>query len=144
MTYTYHVTVYRQNLSAQFQPGGQGGRWLDRLRLAMHRACERKAPVRSGDILRSHRSSIHGVNQWRAEAIVSNISDHALFVHEGTHGSRSTKLMVLPPGGPGRNTVSPYAGQQFGKKRLKKVKGQQANPWIDDACQAIAFRNGAR
>lgn len=142
--YTYRVTVYRRNLSAQFQPGGQGGRWLDKLRLAMHRKCESNAPVRSGDILKSHRSSIRGVNQYRAEATVSNISDHALYVHEGTAGARSKKLMVLPPGGPGRNTVSPWAGQSFGKKRLHKVRGQRANPWIDEACQSIAFRHGAR
>jgi len=144
MALGYTVTVYRKNLSAQFQPGGQGYRWLDRVRLRMHRDAVNEAPARSGGLARSHRSSIRGLNQYACRATITNVAEHAEWVHGGTEGaSADGGFMVLPPGGPGRNTVSRYAGQSFGKKRVRSVAGQDANPWLDRACTKAAMRYGA-
>jgi hypothetical protein len=144
MAIRYDVTVYRLQLARMYQSGGEGYRWLDKVRLAMHRACERSAPSRTNTLVRAHRSSIRGTNQYAANAVVENNADHAEYVHFGTSGSFAPEDWIyLPAGGPGRNTVSPYAGQRFTKKRLRHVAGQEPNPWLDDACSRIARRNGA-
>lgn len=138
MAQAYRVTVYRRNLSAQFQRGGQGFRWLDRVRLAMHRGCEREAAttvgVRSGELVRSHDSFIRGVNQYRADATIWNSADHAQFVHEGVPGR------IFPHG-----DFLWVPIRRGGASRTKRtsVKGQLANPWMDRACQRVAYRHGA-
>lgn len=136
MAYAYRVTVYRRNLSAQFQPGGQGGRWLDDLRQTMHRACEREAAtfVRSGEILRSHDSFMRGVNQFRSEATIWNTADHAEWVHQGVPGR------IFPDG-----DFLWVPIRKGGASRTKRtsVRGQKANPWMDRACTRIAMANGA-
>lgn len=137
MPYSYNVTVYRRNLQAQFQTGGQGYRWLDKVRLAMHRACVREASEfrRSGDIMSSHSSSIRGINQWACHAEVANDSDHAWFVHAGTKGyiyPKDADALWVP--------VAPFSNRRRWKDR---VDGQASNPWIDRACTGIALRNGA-
>jgi hypothetical protein len=140
---TYNVDVYRLQLARMYQSGGEAYRWLDKVRLAMHRACERNAPDRTGGLRRAHRSNIRGRNQYLAHAEVINDAEHASFVHLGTSGSVAPEdWLYLSPGGPGRNTVSPYAGQSFSKKRLRHVAGQAPNPWMDEACSRIARRQG--
>lgn len=144
MPIVYDVDVYRLQIARQFQSGGQAYRWLDKVRLAMHRACVRNAPARSGDLAGSHSSSIRGVNQYLARAQVVNNAEYAHFVHEGTDGvSGDGDWIFIPAGGPGINTTSPYAGRSFSKKRVRSVAGQNANPWIDNSCSAIARRYGA-
>lgn len=134
MAYAYRVTVYRANLARQFQPGGQGGRWLDRLRLAMHRACVAEAPVRSGDIKRSHDSFMRGINQYASRATIWNTSEHAEWVHEGVAGR------IFPDGD---FLWVPIRRGSAARVKRTSVRGQAANPWMDRACQSIARRNGA-
>lgn len=141
MAYAYRVTVYRRNLSAQFQPHGQGGQWLDDLRRAMHRACVREAPGntrpsrRPGPHLRDqHDSFIRGVNQFRCEASIWNSAEHAEWVHGGVPGR------IYPEGDflwvPMRRTSA-------SRTKRTSVRGQKPNPWMDRACQRIAMANGA-
>lgn len=137
MTYSYSVTVYRRNLQAQFQVGGQGYRWLDKVRLAMHRGCVREASEirRTGVLAASHNSSIRGINQWACRAEVENTAEHALWVHQGTKGyiyPTDAEALWVP--------VAPYSNRRRWKDR---VDGQTANPWMDRACTAVAIRNGA-
>lgn len=135
MAYAYKTTVYRKNLQAQFQRGGQGYRWLDRVRLAMHRAAERSAPVRSSQLRRSHNSYIRGINQWACVAQIENTAPHALFVHDGT------TTPITPTDGPYmRVPVARGATRRF---NAKAVRGQAANPWLANACTKVAMRNGA-
>lgn len=141
MAHSYRVTVYRNNLSAQFQPGGQGGRWLDRLRGAMHRACVREAPGnprpsrRPGPHLKDlHESFIRGKNQYAAEAVIWNRAEHAEWVHEGVPGR------IFPDG----DTLwVPMRKTSAARTKRTSVRGQAANPWMDRACQGVARRNGA-
>lgn len=143
MPTTYTLDISRKNLTGQYRAGGQGRVWLDRVRLTMHRKAESMAPSRTGTLVSSHRSSIRGINQWRCIATIMNIAPHAGWVHGGTDGSEGNPLMVLPAGGPGRNTVSPYAGSTFTRRKKRFVNGQEENPWLDDACTIIAMRFGA-
>lgn len=130
----YDVDVYRLQLARMYVPGGEAYRWLDRVRLSMHRACVAGAPMRSGELKGAHRSFIRGFNQYRARAQIVNDAEHALWVHEGTTGPifpKKGKFLYLPAGG------------GHPKKRLRyPVPGQDANPWIDDACSRIARRHG--
>lgn len=134
MAITYSVDVYRLQLARQFQSGGQGYRWLDKVRLAMHRRCVNTAPKRSGALAGAHRSFIRGVNQYVAHAEVVNDAEHSLWVHEGTTGPifpADGEFLYLPAGG------------GHPRKRLRRpVPGQSPQPWMDNACSAIARRHG--
>lgn len=136
MVRSYKVTIYRRNLSAQFQQGGQGYRWLDKVRLRMHRDAVNEAPSRSGALKAAHRSHIRGLNQYACQAEISNVAAHADWVHDGTHDvapitPTGNKPMRLPPGG------------GYGWTRAWSVAGQDANSWLDRACTKAAMRYGA-
>jgi hypothetical protein len=144
MAVVYDVDVYRLQIARMYQSGGDGYRWLDKVKRAMHRACVANAPSRTGNLAGAHRSYIRGMNQYLARAQIINDSPYAHYVHLGTSGSYADDDWIyLPAGGPGRNTTSPYAGQMFSKKRLRAVAGQNPNPWLDDSCSKIARRYGA-
>lgn len=147
------TTVYRRNLAREFQTGGQGYRWLDRVKKAMHDGSIAAAPVRSGDIKRGHRSFITGINQYACRAEIVNLAEHAEWVHDGTRpwiegtfrvprkrqagGARGADL-------PGR-LVFYTDGEmdRYGNVNQTGVRGQRAQPWMDRACTAVAMSNGA-
>jgi hypothetical protein len=144
MPTTYRVQVYEANIQRMFLPMGSGYRWMDKVRLQMHRAAVSSAPSRSGALAAAHRSSIlPGSNQYQVRMEITNVSDHAEFVHEGTNRRPPGKLYAFGPGGPGRNTVSPHAGQHFGKfYGTRGLAGQRPNQWLDKACTRIAVQHG--
>jgi hypothetical protein len=145
MPMTYRVHVLRRSLSAQFQVNGQAERWLDRLGRRMFTASRNAAPSRTNTLRNAHRlAKPRGINQFACDIRIENLADHAAFVHGGTSTIYpEDNWLFLPPGGPGRNTTSPYAGQSFPGKRLRSVAGQAPNPWLDDACTRIAKSVGA-
>lgn len=135
MAFSYRTEVYRRNLQAQFQVGGQGYRWLDKVKLAMHTASVAAAPVRSGNLKASHRSYIRGINQWACRAEVRNISDHAEWVHEGTDSPiepTDSEFLWVP--------VAPGAVR---RSKRAYVRGQKSNPWLENACASVAMGFGA-
>lgn len=135
MPVTYRVEVLHRNVARQFLRGGQAYRFMDRLREAMHRACVMDAPVRSGEVKRSHRSYARGRNGYRTDVRVENISNHAAFPHEGTTGPIfpvTANFLIVP--------IAPGSSQWV---RRKSVAGQKANPWIDNACARVARTRGA-
>jgi hypothetical protein len=130
------VQVYRSAIARDYQVGGQGYRWLDKVKLAMHTLAVQKASgfVRSGEILRGHRSEILGINQYSCYATIYNVAEHSEWVHGGTTGPiypEEGVWLYLPP------------GNGFRKKRLRSVAGQKANPWLEEACSAVAMGYGA-
>lgn len=139
MGFSYSTTVYRQRLQSEFQVGGQGYRWLDKVRLQMHLACVAGAPARSGVLKASHRSYISGINQWAARANIVNTAEHAEWVHEGTAGGRSG---IIEPVNDDFLWV-PIAPMAWKRKKMAAVSGQDPNPWMEDACDAIAMGHGA-
>lgn len=128
------TTVYRRNIASQFQRGGQGYRWLDRVRLSMHRACVSAAPARSGELKGAHRSRIRGLNQYAAFAEVWNVAEHASWVHDGTNGP------IYPHGD---YLWVPRARGSVWRVKRDSVAGQRAQPWMDSACSRIAMSRGA-
>lgn len=145
----YKATVLRRDLSAQFQRGGQGWNWMDRVRLKMHTGVEkyiathsesRHSPgggaVRSGALLRGIRSYQRGVNQYRCDFEIVSTAPHSEWVHQGVEGTIH----------PGDGFFYLPAGAGFKRKRLKTeigVRGQKANPFLDNPCTRIAISEGA-
>lgn len=143
MAVSHRTTVYRKNIAAMFRPSGEGGRWIRALAFDMKLLATSTAPSRTLTLARSHRVDFErGANQYQATAILSNTAEHAEYVHFGTAG-HGGEVMPLAAGGPGVNTVSPYAGQAFPKKALRYVRGQNANPWLENACVKLARGAGA-
>lgn len=144
MATTYTVDIYRLQIARMYQVGGEGYRWLDRVRLAMHTACVNAAPSRTGTLKRAHRSSIRGTNQYKARAEVENIAQHAEWVHQGTDWIEGV-MRVPRQRGPLRGAALPKRAVFYtnGKgKNATGVEGQTANPWMDEACTRIARRPG--
>lgn len=140
MPVTYRVQVHRNTLRSEFRRHGEP--WQDRVTLAMMQRAIRTAPRRSGNLQASHRIERVWGNQWAIVRNIENFAEHASYVHDGT--SSQSGLRVLPPGGPGTNTRSVYAGQSFPKiVKRKGVKGQSANPWLEEACGWVSIANGA-
>jgi hypothetical protein len=135
MAFSYTVTVFRRNLQSQFQVGGQGYRWLDKVKLEMHLACIAEAPSRSGTLKASHRSFIRGINQWACVADIVNTADHAEWVHEGVKGR------IYPEDA--EYLWVPIARGAAWRVHRSSVKGQAANNWMERACSAVAMGHGA-
>lgn len=132
----YRVEVYYKALNrATVGRGGPGGGWIYRVSRAMIAEARAEAPVRSGDIKGAHRiNRDRGGNQWVQRYNISNGSDHAEYVHEGTSGPirpKTSRKLVLPPGG------------GYPKILVGEVSGQRANPWLERACTRVAMRYGA-
>lgn len=145
MALAYRVEVYRSGIQRQFLPRGQGYRWMDAVKRQMVARCIATAPSRTGRLAQSHTSRIApGSNQYKVSVVIGNNAEHAEWVHGGTPTHTSDTIMVLKPGGPGRNTVSEYAGQHFSKRRRHTVRGQKPNPWLEHACTEVAVLHGGR
>lgn len=143
MPVTYRVEVLHRNVNRIFLRGGDGYRFMDRLRAAMHRRCEIEARSTMGNkapptdpewsrrpgpsIAQSHRSYARGRGGYRTDVRVENIAPHAPFVHGGTQGP-------IRPRGAALST--PYGAK-------KSVRGQAANPWLERACVAVSRTRGA-
>ena len=133
MPVTYTVTVLKSRIDSEFLPGGQGYRWMDRVKLAMHTAAVAAAPARSGVLKASHRSYARGYGGSRVDVQIVNTAEHAEWVHGGTDE-------IYPDGD--FLWVPIYPGAVKRSKRAY-VRGQKANPWLDRACTAIAMSEGA-
>lgn len=146
MAKAYRVIVYRPKIARLFKAGGVADRWLYRVSSQMITASRKAAPARTGELSKSHRiaKGSRWGNQYQSRYTIENFSRYAKWVHDGTKGSYAGGgYLYLPAGGPGRNTVSPYRGQQFPKIRVRGVKGQAPNPWLDEACTKVSVRHGA-
>lgn len=135
MPVTYRVEVLHRNVARQFLRGGQGYRFMDKLRLAMHRACVKDAPSRTGTLKGAHRSHARGRNGYRTDVTIENIAGHALWVHDGTTGPIFPKTANF--------LLVPVAKGAKRRHRRGSVEGQSDNPWLDDACARVARTRGA-
>jgi hypothetical protein len=135
MPMSYSVRVYRSRIPPIFRFGGEGNRWMYRVSVAMMNAARAAAPVRSSELKRAHRiSRALRANQFAATFEIQNIADHAQWVHDGTptiiFPENSTRLVLSP-------------GNGFPRIYARSVRGQRGNPWLDNACTAVAVRYGA-
>ena len=135
------VQVHRRNIAAQFRSSGQGGRWLKALSYDMKGLAAAEAPKRSFKLAQSHYVSFRrGSNAYSAVTDVENRARHAEWVHEGTPAGAKTKTPYYIHGSP---WLYLPAWGEHGRKRLKAVSGQAANPWLERACSQIARSVGA-
>lgn len=135
MVTTYRVEVLHRNVASQFLRGGQGYRFMDRLRLAMHRACVNDAPSRTGGLKAAHRSFARGRNGYRTDVRIENLAEHSSWVHNGTTGP------IFPT--TANFLLVPIAKGATRRHRRASVQGQEAQPWMSDACARVARTRGA-
>lgn len=120
--------VRSDGIAALMGPGGDVGRWMRRKSQEITLRARRYAPSRTGTL----RASIHTTGLRHGLPFVATFevraeSDHALFVHEGTHGpimATSHRFMVVRP--------SPHSYYSRPTKR-KRVRGQRSNPFLSRA-----------
>ena len=144
----YRVTVYERELKRLFNKGQPADRFIYKVSARMMAESRSRTPVRSGELRNAHiitRGSRIGSNQYQSRYSIENVSDHAGYVHDGTLGSISADGMSLPEGGPSaKNSKTRWPGQTFSKRTKYEVRGQRANPWLEEACTVVAMRYGAR
>lgn len=138
-----------RNMRKQYLPGGQGWKWHYRLTVQMVNACRAASPVRSGNLRDHHKITGRRSNGKYIRANIVNDADHAEYVHGGTGpalaGLDGDGWLYLPAGGPSvKNSRTRYPGQAFPRKRLRQVRGQIANPWLDNACAKVAVMHGGQ
>lgn len=125
------VFVYDSRISGLFSRGGDASKHVTSfLRQTYYRAVA-TAPVRSGDVKRSHgRSGVLKRGRFHAEGSVYNTSKHAPFVHEGVPGR------IFPKSG----EFLVFRSRTGTVIRRRSVRGQRANPWIADAAKKTMRR----
>ena len=137
MPVTYRVQVHHNTLRSEFRRHGES--WQDRVTLAMMQRAIRTAPRRNGNLQASHRIERVWGNQWAIIRNIENFAEHASYVHDGT-GDLTEKgaVRVLKPYGPHRR-------HRFvvGSEGKPVLRGQKANPWLEEACGWVSIANGA-
>lgn len=134
----YSYRVYYKDIRGLYKRDGPGGGWIYRVSRDMMREAKADVPKRTRALMNAHSvTRERGVNQYAATYKVSNSSEYAEYVHEGT--ARNGKGWIRPRGGKG---LALPAGGGYGRLVLKKVRGQEANPWLDNACTRVAIRYG--
>lgn len=131
------VVVFDANIASLFNPGNDVGIEARKQYNQIMRVADTIAPVgmpRAGQIpIRgAHRARyVPRSSSMSARYYVENLSGHALFVHNGTTGPiyplYSRRLKVVLPG----KTLIRHS-----------VKGQNANPWITRAADAVLLKYG--
>lgn len=123
------IVIYDSAIAAMSLPGGSTWRWAFQRRRRVERLAKEFAPSRTGEMKRS----IFGYYEpARPNQIVMEVwcqNDHAIYVHEGTTGPilpRDHKYMVLKP------AYGPYP-----ISLQRSVRGQNAQPFLDNALQAV-------
>lgn len=123
------LVIYDSAIAAMSLPGGQTWRWAFQRRRKVERLAKEFVPVRSGNLKRN----IFGYYEpSRPNLIVMEVwcqSDHAIYVHEGTTGP------ILPQRGQYMTLKPAYNGFPVTKQR--QVRGQRANPFLDNALQTV-------
>jgi hypothetical protein len=147
MATRFKVTVYDSRISGLFDPGGDANEFArdinrDTLYLAML-----YVPKRSMELANSHKNlGVLKSGRYNVRGTVAADARHAVWVHEGTIGTRIIPLhsfaMPIP------FTASDLPVRQGGRRiflvgpafRKKSVAGQEAYPWLDMAGQQAVRR----
>lgn len=132
---TYRVTVYETKWIGIVQTG-EGDRWIRSKAKQIEARARVLAPKRSGRLAASHVTlPTRGTNQYRKVYRVSATAYYAHFVHGGTgiYGPAHrpiVKVMSIPAS----RQRAPYAGPRV----IRHSRGQQPQPWLEQAGQEVA------
>lgn len=144
------TTVYYKDLADEFKQGGQGGRWIHMVAQQMEALSIATAPTRSHELADSHivERTAAGPgffgNQYVAAYTITNFAPHAENVHEGYPRGATVSIpdAIWADSDEGMS-VPRIPGQAFPRTRRQSVAGQARQPWMDNACTAVAARYGA-
>lgn len=148
------VEVYETVIDSLFRGTGDVAVENRRLRRQISNAADREAPRSAwpgnGQLVLSKSNRDGGelrVGRYRNRGYVTNIARHAEWVHEGVKGRIHPRgsAMAVPrfKGGAPRRA----GGKTFPvgpKHKLKSVRGQKANRFLDRAARKVLLRYGAR
>lgn len=128
------VKVFDIKIAELFNDAEPVGREASAINREIVAVATATAPARSGVLKVSHRNkgSLRA-GPYRITGRVSNVADHAAFVHEGTYGPitpRTSPNLLLRP------------GNGFGFRSARSVNGQRANPWLARAGRTVLLRRG--
>lgn len=133
----YRVRVFETRIDSLFAPSGDAWKFGTKVRQEILEASRLKAPKRTGELAKGMfdggqlKSGMFGCRGY-----VGNNVPHALWVHEGTktiyaRPGHAMKVPRRPSYKPGSQLSSNYTYP------AKSVRGQKANPWIDEAAKAV-------
>jgi hypothetical protein len=123
--------------------GGEIWSYTRGLAVEMERAAKALAPVRTGRLRSSISASHTGSNQHGSNFRVNAGAGHAGFVVRGTSGKTvpedhpGMRLYGSFPGGWLNTPYAPYQGA-----RVRSVRGQWPNPFMQKAMRAVLIRHG--
>lgn len=148
--YVSRVTVYEPEIASLFQSGGQVNTEASKITALTKAGAIAMAPVgKSGRLKEAHRSRVVPSGRYGVRGYVENNSSHAHFVHDGTTGPiRSTRGSSSRwMGGGAMLGPLPFTSRYSRGAKAKpifapSVKGQDANPWLRRAAQAVLLRYG--
>lgn len=141
---TFRVRVYDSTLIGMFLPGGDVYgeaqdiadeiivRAIVRSSAFSPREQARKVPERH--IVTSHFKRFQPAGPLHARSQVVNLSEHALYKHNGTR-----PIITSPRLGYMQIPVGPW-----GPRKVYSVSGQIGEPWLVDAANDVLFRYGVR
>jgi hypothetical protein len=146
---TVRTRVNVSAIQSHFTATGIVGKEAREAGRAIKRAAIQAAPSRTGTLKARHTGPRSSPTTLGTHVVVGNDSDHALFVHEGTHGP------ILPHNSTGYLWVRPsphswyapnyspfgYEINAGGRTPRRSVRGQRANPWL---ARAMSQQTGVR
>lgn len=145
------VTVNTAAIQGEFKVGGKISRHAHSVGRNIKREAEAMAPIRGGELKRSHTGPHYSTTWLGGHVTVGNDAPHAMFVHKGTTGP------ILPRNHTGYLWIRPaphswyapnytpfddfewggFAVNAGGRTPRRKVRGQRANPWLADAMRMV-------
>lgn len=127
---TVRTSVNLPGIMSMFAPGGDVFKTARAWAFESRQYMVATAPRRTGGL-----AGAHGIPSVTPQGLgvmytVANRSRHAIWVHNGTTGPITPKRhqYLQLPGGP----------------RAKSVRGQRAQPWMEDAMNAVLAKHGIR
>ena len=137
------VTVNTTAIQSMFLPSGQVADHAKGTGRQIRAAAEADAAkfVRSGDLLHSHTGPYYSTTTLGGHVTIGNNSNHARYVHEGTHGPifprNPTGFLWIRPAPHSWFAFDPDWAEYGGRTPLTHVRGQRANPWMARAMQRV-------
>ena len=132
----YRVTIYQSRIDALFLPGGDVWGWARRMAQETESEAILRAPSRTDTLRSLHGSSVTPAGRTQVRWTVYNDAPYARFVHEGTTGP-----ITAASGGRLRIRPAPHSNSPVPLFPVA-VRGQRANPWIENASNAVLARHG--
>lgn len=133
------VIIYEGRIAGLFNPGASGDAFMRSFLRQTHTRALSTVPRRSNALAASHRTLgpvRRGRYGLRGQVVAT--AEHAAWVHDGTTGPirpRSARYLRIPYQGQSMIYANPRRPSEFGNGAIyvRSVKGQESQPWLDNA-----------